>query len=157
MEGEQDGKPQEEAQEEQGQPAEPQEPETRVDVPDYKALLDARDERIKELESQVAEAAKSKESADKLAAEIERLRADAAEERVGYELRLAGARSVVAAKALLGEHSGDVAALKAAEPWLFEAEKPAGGTTGLEPAGVAGGDDGERRRWRGIAGLEDGD
>ena len=125
-------------------------------VPDYKALLDRQDERIRELESQVAEAAKSKESADKLATEIERLRADAAEERVGYELRLAGARSVTAAKALLGEHGGDVAALKAAAPWLFE-DKPAGGTTGLEPAGAAGGDDSELKRWRGIAGLEDGD
>ena len=46
-------------------------------------------------------------------------------------------------------------ALKAAEPWLFE-DVHAGGTTGLEPAGAAGGDDGELRRWRGIAGLEDG-
>ena len=140
MEGEQDGKPQEEAQEEQGQPAEPQGRAPQVEpAPDYKALLDKQDARIRELESQVAEAAKSKESADKLAAEIERLRADAAEERVGYELRLAGARNVVAARALLGEHSGDVAALKEAEPWLFEAEKPAGGTTGLDPAGAAAG------------------
>ena len=157
MEGEQDGAV-EETQEEQGQPLEPKEPETRqVDgAPDYRALLDAQDERIRELESQVAEAAKSQASAEALAAEIERLRADAAEERVGYELRLAGARNVAAAKALLGEHSGDVAALRAAEPWLFEEDKPAGGTTGLEPAGAAGGDDSELKRWRGIAGLEDG-
>ena len=158
MEGEQDGKPQEEAQEEQGQPAEPQESKARQvdDSPDYKALLDKQNARIRELESQVAEAAKSQEAADALAKEIERLRTDAAEERVGYELRLAGARSVVAAKALLGEHSGDVAALKAAEPWLFAEAAPQGGTTGLEPAGAAGGDDSELRRWRGIAGLEDG-
>ena len=157
VEGELDGAV-EEAQEGQGQPEEPQEPEARVEpAPDYRELLDKQDARIRELESQVAEAAKSKESADKLAAEIERLRADAAEERMGYELRLAGARSVVAARALLGEHSGDVSALKAAEPWLFEDSKPAGGTTGLEPAGAAGGDDSELRRWRGIAGLEDGD
>ena len=156
MEGEQDGAV-EEAQEEQGQPLEQEEPEARVEtLPDYRALLDAQDERIRELESQVAEAAKSRESADKLAAEIERLRAGAAEERVGYELRLAGARNVVAAKALLGEHGGDVSALKAAEPWLFAEAAPQGGTTGLEPAGAAGGDDSELRRWRGIAGLEDG-
>ena len=153
MEGEQDGAV-EETQEEQGQPEEPQKPEALVEtVPDYRVLLDAQDERIRDLESQVAEAAKSKESANRLAAEIERLRADAAEERVGYELRLAGARSVTAAKALLGEHSGDISALKAAEPWLFEEDKPAGGTKGLEPAGAAGGDDGETRRWRSIAGL----
>lgn len=147
-----------------GKQAEPEGPEpeggsekpSQVDpAPDYRELLDAQDARIKELESQVAEAAKSRESADKLAAEIERLRADAAEERVGYELRLAGARSVTAAKALPGEHKGDVAALKAAEPWLFGDGKPAGGTTGLEPAGVAGGDDGELKRWRSIAGLDE--
>ena len=155
MEGELDGRP-EEAQEGQGQPEEPQEQAPRVDpAPDYRALLDAQDERIRELESQVAEAAKSKESADRLAAEIERLRADAAEERVGYELRLAGVRNVVAARALLGERSGNVAALKAAEPWLFE-DGPAGGTTGLEPAGAAGGDDGELRRWRGSRGSRTG-
>ena len=157
MKGEQDGAV-EEAEEQQGQPEEPQEPEARQveGEPDYKELLDKQDGRIRELESQVAEAAKSRESADRLAAEIERLRADAAEERVGYELRLAGARNVVAARALLGEHSGDVAALKAAEPWLFAEAAPQGGTTGLEPAGAAGGDDSELRRWRGIAGLEDG-
>ena len=155
VDGELDGRP-EEAQEEQGQPEEPQGQAPRVEpAPDYKALLDAQDERIRELESQVAEAAKSRESADKLAAEIERLRADAAEERMGYELRLAGARSVVAARALLGEHSGDVSALKAAEPWLFEDGKPTGGTTGLEPAGASGGDDSELKRWRGIAGLDE--
>ena len=155
VDGELDGRP-EEAQEGQGQPEEQEEQSPQVgSVPDYRALLDKQDERIRELESQVAEAAKSKEAADKLAAEIERLRADAAEERVGYELRLAGARSVTAARALLGEHNGDVSALKAAEPWLFE-DVHAGGTTGLEPAGASGGDDGELRRWRGIAGLEDG-
>lgn len=54
----------------------------------------------------VAEAAKTQESADRLAAEIERLRADVAEERVCYELRLAEARSAVAAKALIVEHDG---------------------------------------------------
>ena len=146
---------QQESQEQAGR--EPQEPEARVEpAPDYRALLDAQDERIRELESQVAEAAKSKEAAEALAAEIERLRADAAEERVGYELRLAGARNVVAAKALIGEHSGDVSALKAAEPWLFAEAASQGGTTGLEPAGAAGGDDSELKRWRGIAGLEDG-
>lgn len=55
--------------------------------------------------------AKSKEFAEALAAEIERVRAETAEEKVAYELRLAGAHNVVAAKALLGEHGGDVAKL----------------------------------------------
>lgn len=157
MEGEQDGTTQE-AEERQGQPEEPQEQEAEQVEPalDYRELLDRQEARIAELEAQVAEAAKSKESAEALAAEIERVRAEAAEEKVAYELRLAGARNVVAAKALLGEHGGDVGELKAAEPWLFEGAAPAGGTTGLEPAGAAGGDDAELKRWRSIAGLEEG-
>ena len=157
MEGEQDGKP-EEAQEEQGQQEEPKEPEARQvgGAPDYRALLDKQDARIRELEGQVAEAAKSQEAADKLATEIERLRAEAAEERTGYELRLAGARNVTAARALLAEHGGDVAELKGAEPWLFAPEPPADGTTGLEPAGTAAKTEARTMsRWRAIAGLVD--
>lgn len=150
MEGEQDGKP-EEAQEEQGQQAPKQ-----VERQDYKALLDKQDARIRELEGQVAEAAKSQEAADALAKEIEKLRADAAEERTGYELMLAGARNVTAARALLAEHGSDVAELKGAEPWLFASEPPAGGTTGLEPAGTAAKTEARTMsRWRAIAGLDD--
>lgn len=86
MEGEQDGAPQE-AEEWQGQPTEPQERETpQAEQPDHKELLDRRDVRIAELKAQVAEAAKSKESADAIAAEIERARTDASEEKVAYEL-----------------------------------------------------------------------
>ena len=78
VEGEQDGAV-EETQEKQGQPLEQEEPEARVEpAPDYRALLDRQEARTRELESQVAEAAKSKESDDRLAAEIERLRTDAA-------------------------------------------------------------------------------
>lgn len=154
MEGEQDDTV-EEAQEQQGQPQGRQA--QQVDgAPDYQELLDRQEARIAELEAQVAEAAKSKESAEALAAEIERVRAEAAEEKVAYELRLAGVHNVIAAKALLGEHAGDVGKLKAAEPWLFVGAEPRGGTTGLEPAGAAGGDDAELKRWRGIAGLEEG-
>lgn len=160
MEGEQDGKP-EEAQEEQGQQGEPARPQgqqapKQVERQDYKALLDKQDARIRELEGQVAEAAKSQEAADTLAKEIEKLRADAAEERTGYELRLAGARNVTAARALLAEHGGDVAELKGAEPWLFAPEPPAGGTTGLEPAGtVAKTEQQTMDRRRSITGLDD--
>lgn len=60
-----------------------------------------------------------------------------------------------AATALLADHGGDVSRLKEAEPWLFEgAPVSAGGTTGLEPAGAAGGgEEAELKRWREIAGL----
>ena len=122
---------------------------------EIRAALAERDERIAELEAQVAEASKTVESAEALAKQIEELKASADEERVGFELRLAGARSVTAARALLAEHGGDVARLKEAEPWLFSGAEPQGGSTGLEPAGAAKADDKDMRRWREIAGLED--
>lgn len=126
----------------------------------YQAAIKQRDAKIAELEAQIAKAAESKESADKLTAEIAELKAQSADERVSYELRLAGARNVTAAKALLAEHDGDVKALKEAEPWLFEADggknaKQQSGTTGLEPAGATGKDDSTLKRWERIAGLED--
>ena len=86
-----------------------------------------------------------------------------ADERTEFALRAAGARSVKAAKALLADHDGDIQALVAAEPWLFEGAEAtsqrssqAGGTTGLEPAGASGGsDDQYMRRGERIAGLAD--
>lgn len=122
----------------------------------YKAALAARDERIAELEKQVAEASKSKAAAKKLTDEIEKVRAEAAEERVAYELRLAGVRNVKAAKALLADYEGDVAKLREGEPWLFakHAAEPAG-STGLEPAGAATSEEATLAHWREIAGLTD--
>lgn len=122
---------------------------------EIRVALAERDQRIEELEAQVAEASKTVESAEALARQIEELKASADEERVGFELRLAGARSVTAARALLAEHGGDVAKLKEAEPWLFSDPVPQGGATGLEPAGAAKADDRDMGRWREIAGLED--
>lgn len=122
---------------------------------EIRAALAERDQKIAELERQVAEALKTVESAEALARQIEELKAASDEERVGFELRLAGARSVTAARALLTEHDGDVAKLKEVEPWLFSDDKPEGGATGLEPAGAVKADDREMERWRKIAGLED--
>lgn len=117
--------------------------------------LAERDEKIAELEAQIAEASKSVETANKLAADIKAMRKANEDERLGFELRLAGARSVTAAKTLLAEHDGDVAKLKAAEPWLFSDAPARGGATGLEPAGAAKAADKDMKRWRAIAGLED--
>lgn len=122
---------------------------------EIRAALSERDQKIADLEAQVPEASKTVESAEALARQIEELRAASDEQRVGFELKLAGARSVTAARALLAEHGGDVAKLKEAEPWLFSDVKPEGGATGLEPAGAAKADDRELERWRRIAGLED--
>lgn len=61
---------------------------------EIRAALAVRDERIAELEAQLAETSKTAESAEVLAKQIEELKASASEERVGFELRLAGAHSV---------------------------------------------------------------
>ena len=134
----------------------------------YKAALAAKDAEIAELQAKVAEAARSAEAADALNGEIAKLRRQLEDERPDFSLRAAGARSVKAARALLTEHDGDVAALVEAEPWLFEgqggtsqngsqnagATAGGGGSTGLEPAGASGGNaEGELRRWERIAGL----
>lgn len=123
---------------------------------DYEAALKERDARIAELEGEIAEAAKTAEGAEKLRAEMDELRRKGDEERVGFELQLAGARNVKAARALLPDHGNDIEKLKAAEPWLFSASPaPApAGATGLPSAGAAGADEStQMSRWRKIAGL----
>ena len=139
---------------------EPQEPEAQVgdtDSVDFATQLKAKDAEIEALQAKVAEAAKTAEATEALGKEIADLKARLADERTEFALRSAGARSVTAAKALLAEHDGDVAALAKAEPWLFDAGGPGqGGATGLEPAGASGGsDDQYMRRWERIAGLVD--
>ena len=123
---------------------------------DYETALKERDARIAELEGEIAEAAKTAEGAERLRAEMDELRRRGDEERVGFELQLAGARNVKAARALLADHDNDIEKLKAAEPWLFSAPAaPAPtGATGLPSAGAAGADEStQMSRWRKIAGL----
>ena len=124
---------------------------------DYEAALKERDERIAALEGEIAEAARTAESAEKLRAEMDELRRKGDEERVGFELQIAGARNVKAARALLPDYDNDVDKLKAAEPWLFGAGVAApaqAGTTGLPSAGAATDEGAQMRRWRAIAGIE---
>ncbi|MGO5499971.1 hypothetical protein ACTQV1_02475 [Paratractidigestivibacter faecalis] len=122
---------------------------------DYEAALRERDERIAALEGEIAEAAKTAESAERLRAEMDELRHQGEKQRVGFELQMAGARNVKAAKALLADYEGDVEKLKASEPWLFSASSaPAPtGATGLPNAGAASDEGKTLRRWRSIAGL----
>ena len=120
----------------------------------YKAAIAERDEKIRELEAKVAQAARTSEATKALNREISELKKSAAAEREEFELRLAGVRNVKAARALLGDHKGDVAALKEAEPWLF-GEGASGGATALPNAGAAYGGEAELKRWRRIAGLEE--
>ncbi len=102
----------------------------------------------------MVEAARSAEAAEALRSEIEAVKAASADEHVEYELRLAGARNVTAAKALLAEHGNDVGSLKEAEPWMFSAAAPAAGATGLPSVGAATDRGRTLRRWERIAGLD---
>ena len=124
---------------------------------DYEAALKERDERIAALEGEIAEAAKTAEGAEKLRAEMDELCRRGDEERVGFELQIAGARNVKATRALLADYEGDVEKLKAVEPWLFGACTPAPaqtGATGLPNAGAASDEGATVKRWREIAGIE---
>ncbi|MBM6942629.1 hypothetical protein [Collinsella intestinalis] len=123
---------------------------------DYEAALRERDERIAALEDEIAEAVRTAESAERLRAEMDELRRQGEEQRVGFELQMAGCRSVKAARALLDDHGGDVDALKEAEPWLFEGGAPKqAGKTGLPNAGAASDEGKTMKRWREIAGIAD--
>jgi hypothetical protein len=144
-------------QQKQGQQTPQKDAVSTDDGTDYVARLKAKDDEIETLQAKVAEAAKTAEATESLGKEIADLKARLADERTEFALRSAGARSVTAAKALLAENDGDVAALVKAEPWLFDAGGSGkGGATGLEPAGASGGsDDQYMKRWERIAGLTD--
>lgn len=138
------------------------EPEAPAAVADaeLRAALAERDVRIRELETSVAEAARTVESAEKLRAEIDELRRAGDEQRIGFELQIAGARNVKAARVLLEDHDGDVEKLKAAEPWLFESGSAGAapaptGKTGLPAAGASDDSSAQLKRWRKIAGLDE--
>lgn len=123
---------------------------------DYEALLAERDAKIAELEGAIAEAAKSAEAAEALRAEMDELRRQGEEQRVEFELTMAGARNVRAARVLLDEHGGDVSKLKEAEPWLFKGTTSRqSGKTGLPNAGAASDEGKTMKRWREIAGIAD--
>lgn len=108
---------------------------------DFEALLAERDAKIAALEGEILEAAKTAEAAEALRAEMDALRRQGEEQRVAFELQMAGARNVKAATALLADYDNDVEKLKAGEPWLFSAVAPAQtGATGLPSAGAAGAD-----------------
>lgn len=81
---------------------------------EYEAAPQERDERIAVLEGEIAKGARTAESA-----EMNELRRRDDEERVGFELQIAGARNVKAARALLPDYDNDINKLKAAEPWLL--------------------------------------
>ena len=131
----------------------------QVSGADWEKAVAERDEKIATLEAQVAEAARNAETAEQLRNQIAELKAQGESDRIDFKLQLAGVRNVKAARAVLGDHGGDVDALKEAEPWLF-ADTPAkqqGGKTGLPNAGTSTDAGKTMKRWRRLAGLDDSD
>lgn len=128
---------------------------------DYETAIAERDAKIADLESQIKSASQSAETAEALRTEINELKEQSASERMDFQLQLAGCRNTKAARAVLDDYDGDVDAMKAAEPWLFQATSPtttaATGTTGLPNAGTANDEDATLKRWREIAGLTEDD
>lgn len=102
----------------------------------YQRDIEAKDKQIAELQAQLDEKSKTEEGRAALKAELDRLKADMADERIDHKLELAGCLNAKAAKALLGDYDGDVAKLKEGCPYLFGAEKKTG-STGLKPEGGA--------------------
>lgn len=117
------------------------------------------DSRIAELKAQVAEAVKTAEADEALRGEIAELKTQGEEQRVEFELRLAGVCNVKVAKAILSDHGSDVAVPREAKPWLFfdTIGKQQSGKTGLPNAGTSSDEGKTMRRWRRIAGLDDTD
>ena len=105
----------------------------------YQRDIEAKDKQIAELQAQLDEKSKTEEGRAALKAELDKLKADMADERTDHKLELAGCLNAKAAKALLGDYDGDVAKLKDACPYLFGTEKKTG-ATGLKPDGDAGKD-----------------
>lgn len=92
---------------------------------DYQTLLAERDTKIAALEGETANAAKTADAGEKLCAEMDEMRRQGDEQRIGFELQLAGVHNVKEARALLPDHDNDIEKLKAAEPWLFGEGAPA--------------------------------
>lgn len=96
----------------------------------------AKDARIAELEGKLEEASKTEQGRADLKKEIDKLRAEQADERVAHKLELAGCIDLKAAKSRLEDFDGDVAKLKESCPYLFGTTKKTG-STGGRPAGAS--------------------
>lgn len=136
-----------------------QEEQPQVSSVDWEKAIAERDEKIAELEQQVADAAKNAETADTLRGEIAELKAQGESDRIDFKLQLAGVRNIKAARAVLDDHGGDIDKLKEAEPWLFaDAPTPQRvGKTGLPNAGTSTDSGKTLKRWRKLADLDDSD
>lgn len=105
----------------------------------YQRDMKAKDDKIAELQAQLDEKSKTEEGRAALKDELEKLKADMADERITHKLEMAGCRNAKAAKALLDDYDGDVDKLKENCPYLFSdgKDQKKTGSTGLKPDGDA--------------------
>lgn len=101
----------------------------------YQRDIQERDDRIAELEAQVAEAAKTEEGRKEMQEKIEELKQTISDDRVNFELEKAGCLNTKAARAILDDYEGDVDKLKQACPYLFSDGAKKTGSTGVKPEG----------------------
>lgn len=119
----------------------------------YEREMAAKDARIRELESQAHEAAKSEERYQALKKELDEERASWQADKVRYKLEAAGCVNAKAAMAVLEDYDGDVDKLKAECPYLFAQDKPRAGSTGLPTGGAPDAAEARRAKARAAAGL----
>lgn len=144
------------AQQPEPQGADGQAAQAQVTGAEDDAAAKAREDYKAALEGEIAEAAETAESTEKLRAEMDELRRQGDEQRIGLGLQMAGCRSVKAARTLLDDHGVNVAVLKEAASWLFEGGAPKQAEkTGLPNARAAFDEGKTMERWREIAGIAD--
>lgn len=119
---------------------------------DYKAALKARDARAAE-PNEIAEGAKTAGRAEVLRKETDELYRKGDEERVGFELQLAGSRYGKAAHVLLIDYDNDVEKFRSAESRLFSTSTGAMGLPSMCAAGAK--DSMQMSWWRKMANLSE--
>lgn len=101
----------------------------------YQRDIQARDDRIAELEKQVAEAAKTEEGRKEMQEKIDELKQTISDDRINFELERAGCLNPKAARAILDDYEGNIDELKKACPYLFQDGTKKTGSTGIKPEG----------------------
>ena len=100
----------------------------------YEREMKSKDDEIAALKAQLEEAGKKAETGADALKRVEALEAQLADEKVTHALDAEGCVNAKAAKALLDDYKGDIAALKADCPYLFYQTQT--GSTGFRPNGA---------------------
>lgn len=119
----------------------------------YERDIKAKDDRIKELEDQLAGKQKDGDDLSALRKEFDAYKAEQEAAKTSSTLEKAGCINVKAASALLDDYDGDVAKLKEAVPYLFKSDN-ANKNTGGNPKGDPQAQGEREKRMRQYLGLE---